>query len=79
LAAAARAGLRVPGDLAVIGYDNIPLSAFCVPALTTVDQPKEQLGRMAVTMCLQALAGDEVHNIVLEGRLVLRDSAGERP
>ena len=78
LAAAARAGLRVPDDLAVIGYDNIPLSAFCVPALTTVDQPKEQMGRTAVTMCLQALAGEQVRNVVLKGRLILRDSAGER-
>ena len=78
LAAAARAGIRVPDDLAVIGYDNIPLSAFCVPALTTVDQPKEQMGRTAVTMCLQALAGEPVRNVVLKGRLILRDSAGER-
>jgi len=77
LAAAARTGLRVPDDLAVIGYDNIPLSAFCVPALTTIDQPKEEMGRTAVTMCLQALAGEEVSNIVLKGRLILRDSAGQ--
>ena len=67
LAAATRAGMRVPDDLAVIGYDNIPLSAFCVPALTTVDQPKEQMGRTAVTMCLQALAGEPVRNVVLNG------------
>ena len=79
LAAAARTGIRVPDDLAVIGYDNIPLSAFCVPALTTVDQPKEQMGRAAVTMCLQALAGEQVRNVVLKGRLILRDSTGERP
>jgi DNA-binding LacI/PurR family transcriptional regulator len=77
LAAAARAGIRVPDDLAVIGYDNIPLSAFCVPALTTVDQPKEQMGRSAVDMCLQALAGEQVRNVVLKGRLILRDSAGQ--
>jgi DNA-binding LacI/PurR family transcriptional regulator len=79
LAAAARAGIRVPDELAVIGYDNIPLSAFCVPALTTVDQPKGQMGRAAVTMCLQALAGEQVRNVVLKGRLILRDSAGQRP
>jgi DNA-binding LacI/PurR family transcriptional regulator len=78
LAAAARARIRIPDDLAVIGYDNIPLSAFCVPALTTVDQPKEQMGRTAVTMCLQALAGEPVRNVVLKGRLIQRDSTGER-
>ena len=75
---ACRRGIKVPEQLAVIGFDNIPLSAFCVPALTTVDQPKEQMGRGAVTMCLQALAGEPVRNIVLSGRLVLRDSARQQ-
>ena len=79
LAAAARTGMRVPDDLAVVGYDNIPLSAYSIPPLTTIDQPKEQMGRTAVTLCLQAVAGAEVRNVILEGRLVLRDSARQRP
>lgn len=76
LAAAAHAGLRVPGELSVVGYDNIPFSAYTVPPLTTVDQPKEQLGRLAVEMCLAALGGHPMADVVLEGRLVERGSAG---
>lgn len=75
LAAAAQAGVRVPAQLSVVGYDNIHLSAFSVPPLTTVDQPKEQMGRMAVAMCLAALAGRPLPNAVLEGRLIIRESA----
>jgi DNA-binding LacI/PurR family transcriptional regulator len=75
LAAAARAGMHVPDDLSVVGYDNIPLSSFSVPPLTTVDQPKEQMGRTAVRMCVQTLAGDTVSHVLLKGRLVVRESA----
>lgn len=75
LAAAARAGLRVPGDLSVVGYDNIPFSAFSVPPLTTVDQPKGQMGRLAVEICLAALDGRPVEDVVLRGELVIRESA----
>ncbi|MCX7707803.1 MAG: LacI family transcriptional regulator [Anaerolineae bacterium] len=75
LGAAARAGLHVPADLSVVGYDNIPLSAFSVPPLTTVDQPKERMGRLAVEMCLAALDGRPAQDVVLRGELVIRESA----
>jgi DNA-binding LacI/PurR family transcriptional regulator len=75
LAAAARAGLRVPDELSVVGFDNIPLSAYATPPLTTVEQPTGALGRAAVASCLQALAGVPVPEVVLKGRLVVRESA----
>ena len=75
LAAATAAGLRVPADLSVVGYDNIPLSTFTMPPLTTVDQPKQALGRRAVAMCLSALANETVAGEVLEGQLIVRASA----
>jgi len=75
LGAAAKAGLCVPADLSVVGYDNIPLSAFSVPPLTTVDQPKGQMGRLAVEACLAALSGRPVEDVVLAGGLVIRESA----
>lgn len=75
LSAAAAEGVRVPRDLAVVGYDNIPLSAYSTPPLTTIDQPKAQMGRRAVEMCVAALKGQPVENVVLEGRLVVRASA----
>lgn len=76
LAAAARAGLRVPGELSVVGFDNIPLSAYATPPLTTVEQPTAALGRAAVESCLRALAGIPVPDVVLQGRLIVRESAG---
>ena len=76
LAAAARSGLRVPEELSVVGFDNIPLAAYAVPALTTVEQPTGALGRAAVAACLRALAGEQAPNRVLQGRLIVRESAG---
>lgn len=52
LRAAAECGLRVPGDLAVVSFDGIPESRFTQPALTTVAQPFEELGRRAVEMAV---------------------------
>jgi len=76
LAAAQAAGVRVPADLSIIGYDNIPFSAFTTPALTTVDQPKQTLGRLAVQTCLTALAGGAAGDAVVEGQLIIRASTG---
>lgn len=75
LAAAAKAGLRVPDDLSVVGYDNIPLSAYTAPPLTTVEQPKGAMGRAAIEVCLRALSGEAMTDRVLSGQLVLRESA----
>ena len=47
----ARAGLPCPADLSVVGYDNIPLSGYTLPPLTTVDQPKQALGRQRRGAC----------------------------
>ncbi len=55
--AAAERGLRVPEDLSVVGFDNIPESALTRPALTTVHQPIQQMGERAVEILLQLLAG----------------------
>ena len=40
-------GLRIPGDISVVGFDDIPLSSMVHPALTTVNQPLEKMGRVA--------------------------------
>ena len=78
LSAAARLGVRVPDDLSVVGYDNILMSAYTTPTLTTVEQPKQQMGRHAVELCARRLAGEEVPNMVLTGTLVIRESCGPR-
>jgi DNA-binding LacI/PurR family transcriptional regulator len=76
LVAAARAGPRVPGGLSVVGFDNIPLAAYAVPPLTTVEQPTGALGRAAVATCLHALAGQPAPDIMLQGQLIIRESSG---
>jgi LacI family transcriptional regulator len=48
-------GLRVPGDLSVVGIDDIPMSGMSNPALTTVSLPKEQAGRAAVSLLLSLI------------------------
>ncbi len=69
-------GLRVPGDVSVIGFDDIPQAALVRPALTTVKQPLEKMGRVATQMLLDLLRQPErkAERIELPTELVLRDS-----
>lgn len=79
LRAAHSAGLRVPGDLAVVGFDDIPFASYVCPALTTIAQPKFEMGRQAMDMVLDLLAtpGAEsgLANVVLQGQLIVRESS----
>jgi len=73
LHAAHRAGWRVPADLSVVGIDDIQLAAYTNPGLTTVAQPKQRLGALAVDAVLDR--GDDVPKVtVLDGELVVRES-----
>ncbi len=73
---AAELGIDVPGDLSVVGFDNIPELAFCEPPLTTVEQPIRQMGREAMTMVLELVSGvtPERTHITLPTRLIVRSS-----
>jgi LacI family transcriptional regulator len=78
LAAAAGRGLRVPDDLSVTGFDDIEIAQATTPPLTTVRQPLEEMGRMAVHLLLRMLGGhrlDALH-VELATELVVRDSTG---
>jgi len=79
MAEAHEAGLRVPENISVVGYDNIPLGAFTTPPLTTIDQPREALGRTAVENCVRAISGENVAGAVLPGALVIRKSTSIPP
>lgn len=80
LRAAREAGMSVPRDLSVVGFDNIPESALATPALTTVEQPIQQMGARALTMLIDLLCGNEVDlHLRLPTRLVLRASCGPVP
>ena len=70
--------LRVPQDVSVIGFDNIKSAAFTMPRLTTINQPLEEIGRIA-TQCLL----NQIHKtmppqdeITVDPELILRDSTG---
>lgn len=73
--AARRAGWSIPRNLSVLGFDDIDLAPFLEPPLTTIAQPKQQMGESAVKMILELVAGAEhVQNCVLPSQLVIRDS-----
>jgi DNA-binding LacI/PurR family transcriptional regulator len=80
LRALREAGRRVPGDVSVIGYDDLALAAYTDPPLTSVAQAKREMGRQAMEMILQLIADTApVEDIVLPGELVLRKSTGPPP
>ena len=71
-------GLRVPKDVSVTGFDNVKLSEFCYPALTTVHIPRDRIGQI---ICQRLLpdpdkpdTGD--HDVVIDPEFVVRDSTG---
>lgn len=70
-----RAGRRVPDDVAVLGFDDLPLSAVFEPALTTVSQPMRELGAQAAEILLARLSGERPSSRILQHQLVVRDSA----
>jgi LacI family transcriptional regulator len=80
LSAAAAAGRRVPDDLAVVGYDGIELAAFATPSLTTVAQPKGEMGREIVKVLLNRIRdrGLPPQREVLPVELQVRQSCGAR-
>ncbi|MEO8897705.1 MAG: LacI family DNA-binding transcriptional regulator [Candidatus Dormibacter sp.] len=74
----AAAGVAVPGEVAVTGFDDIQLARLASPPLTTVHQPMRELGARCVALLLERLAGDEARPRaeVLPTTLVVRVSCG---
>jgi DNA-binding LacI/PurR family transcriptional regulator len=75
---ARQAGLAVPGDLAVIGFDDIPFASYVQPGLTTIAQPTPLMGQRAMEMVLDLIAerGGDASNVVVKGKLIVRESSG---
>lgn len=72
-------GVAVPGDVSVVGCDDIFGADFCSPTLTTISTPLEQAGRVAVTLLLELLesrAGSGRNGVLLQSNLTVRDSTG---
>jgi LacI family transcriptional regulator len=75
MAAAREAGLRLPIDLSVVGYDDLPMAAWTTPALTTVRQPTVEKGRLAGRLLMRRLQGRHVDSpSPLATSLVVRGS-----
>lgn len=71
-------GLRVPDDVAVVGYDDIALADYVTPGLTTVRQDTGAGGRALVENILSVLAGNDARDVTLPTELVVRQSCGAR-
>src|SRR5258706_8252786 len=71
--------LRVPEDISVVGFDDIALAAHTNPPLTTIDQPKNRLGKLAMRMLRQMMQGETIQGkgyTLVESPLVVRESTG---
>lgn len=73
-------GLRVPQDVAVMGFDDIPGAAFHTPSLTTVRQPLNRMGEVAAATLLERIEGKKEYpsEIAIEPELVIRESTAAR-
>jgi alanine racemase len=68
------AGLHVPNDIAVVGFDKIDFSNMTNPTLTTIAQPMKRMGSVAARMLIEKIKGEEVESIILDHELVIRES-----
>jgi len=75
------AGLRVPQDVSVVGFDDIVSASFCIPSLTTVRQPLKKMGRIAAETLLARIedTGKFSQEIAVEPELVARKSTARAP
>jgi len=72
-------GVRVPADVSVVGFDDIPVAAHVAPSLTTVHQDFTELGRRAVRILLAQVRGEAVPEFgPLQTTLRLRESSAMR-
>jgi DNA-binding LacI/PurR family transcriptional regulator len=81
--AAQQAGLSIPQDMAVVGFDDILFASYLYPPLTTVAQPKVEMGQRAMHMMLSLITAKEeseedLANVVVQGKLIVRVSSGGR-
>jgi len=75
------AGLRVPEDISIVGFDDIPGAAYANPGLTTVRQPLQKMGQIAAKTVVDLIegSGEYVPEIAIEPEFVIRQSTGLAP
>jgi LacI family transcriptional regulator len=73
------AGMTIPDDIAVVGFDDMPFSARALPPLTTMRQPIQQIGSVAAETLIDIIENPDLqhrHHIILTAELVIRQSCG---
>ena len=79
--AAKEMGFRVPEDVSVVGFGDVPFSSMTNPPLTTVHEPLQKIGYEATNMLLEVIQGKKLskRNIILPVELVIRQSTAPPP
>jgi DNA-binding LacI/PurR family transcriptional regulator len=73
------AGLEVPADVAIVGYDDRDFAAWIRPALTTIRMPSYEMGQAAARLLLKQFAGEELEDDTqIPGKLIIRESCGAK-
>jgi LacI family transcriptional regulator len=70
-----RHALRVPQDVSLVGFDDLPTALYAVPPLSTIRHPAYELGRLAALAMLQLIAGDKPTVTVPQPQLIERQSS----
>lgn len=81
ITAAHKAGLSVPNDFSIVGFDNIELSSAVTPALTTVAQPIDEIAQKATNLLIERMQckrTEENVRVILAAELIIRDSTSRR-
>jgi DNA-binding LacI/PurR family transcriptional regulator len=76
--AARERGLRVPAEISIAGFDDLFLSSYTDPPLTTIRQPKQEMGRDAAAILLDLLGGGKPVSSIKAGALIVRQSTARR-
>ncbi len=71
-------GLRIPEDISVIGFDDIPIAASMTPALTTINQNRIELGKGSYTILASLISGIAISKTLMRPKLIVRDSTGRK-
>ena len=81
LCAAQQAGMRIPEELSVVGYDDIALASFSTPPLTTIAQPKYEIGVLTARVLVNRIVNAELpfRREMLQTELIMRQSTGPAP
>lgn len=70
-------GFRVPDDISITGFDDLPISKYLVPPLTTIRQERYELGKTAFTVLSKLISGTPVSTTLLHSELIVRNSVGK--